>query len=172
MGALYSWLERLMAYMQWALHMETGIQVIDAQHRRIVDYINELDHASTTDNADELRQILVKLVDYTITHFQFEEALLERANYPFLKAHKKVHDIFRKRIAALRERAIHGESVIPELVSILTLWLSSHIQGDDRDFVDLVKTVIDADNHEHAGWLSTTLHRILGAQPPVSGSHA
>ena len=154
-----------MAFMQWTSDLDSGIRVIDDQHRRIIDYINELDHASQTGNAEETNHALEGLLDYTITHFEFEEELQERAGYPFLKAHKRVHEIFMKRVAAFRERAEKGENVAPEILAMLKVWLVSHIKGDDRDYVESVKKITgetDGENHEHAGWLSSTLKKMFG----------
>jgi len=151
-----------MAYMQWTEDMETGIHVIDEQHKRIIGYINELDHASQTGNTDEVKEVLEGLLDYTVTHFQFEEELQEKANYPFLKAHHRVHEIFMKRVATFRERADKGENIVPELLSMLKVWLSSHIKGDDRDYVESVKKIVGSENKEHAGWLGSALKRLFG----------
>ncbi|HEY5993953.1 MAG TPA: bacteriohemerythrin [Gallionellaceae bacterium] len=151
-----------MAYMQWTEDLETGIQVIDDQHKRIIGYINELHHASETGSAAEVKEVLEGLLDYTVTHFQFEEELQAKAGYPFLKAHQRVHEIFMKRIATFRERANKGENIIPELLSMLKVWLSSHIKGDDRDYVESVKKITGSDEKENAGWLSTTLKRFFG----------
>ena len=52
------------------------------------------------------------------------------------------NEIFMKRVAAFRERANSGEDVVPELLSMLKVWLSSHIKGDDRDYVEAVKKVV------------------------------
>lgn len=151
-----------MAYMQWTEDLETGIQVIDDQHKRIIGYINELHHASETGNAAEVQEVLEGLLDYTITHFQFEEELQAKANYPFLKAHQRVHEIFMKRIATFRERAGNGENIIPELLSMLKVWLSSHIKGDDRDYVESVQKITGSGEKENAGWLNTTLKKFFG----------
>lgn len=151
-----------MAYMQWTDDLETGIQVIDDQHKRIITYINELHDASETGNAAEVKEVLEGLLDYTITHFQFEEELQQKAGYPFLKAHQRVHEIFMKRVAAFRERAAKGENIIPELLSMLKVWLSSHIKGDDRDYVESVRKVVGTADQEAHGWLSSTLKKFFG----------
>ncbi len=151
-----------MAFMQWTSDLETGIHVIDEQHKRIIDYINELDQASQTGNLEETNQVLEGLLDYTITHFEFEESLQEKAEYPFLKAHKRVHEIFMKRVATFRERARNGENVAPEVLSMLKVWLTSHIKGDDRDYVESVKKITGSSDKENAGWLSATLKKFFG----------
>lgn len=152
-----------MAYMQWTQDLETGIHVIDDQHKRIINYINELDHAAQTGSAEEVQHVLEGLLDYTVTHFEFEEELQEKAGYPFLKAHQRVHEIFMKRIAAFRERANDGEDIVPELLSMLKVWLSSHIKGDDRDYVESVRKVIGDDNtKESSGWVGAMVKKFFG----------
>lgn len=152
-----------MAYMQWTDDLETGIQVIDDQHKRIINYINELDHARQTGDAEEIQHVFDGLLDYTITHFEFEEELQEKAGYPFLKAHQRVHEIFMKRIAAFRERANNGEDIVPELLSMLKVWLASHIKGDDRDYVESVQKVLGEDETSHnEGWVGAMVKKFFG----------
>lgn len=151
-----------MAYMQWTADLETGIQVIDEQHKRIIDYINELDHANQTGNAEETSHALEGLLDYTITHFEFEEELQQKAGYPFLKAHQRVHEIFMKRVATFRERATKGENVTAELLSMLKIWLSSHIKGDDKDYVESVRKIVGGEGqNENKSWLQATLKKFF-----------
>lgn len=148
--------------LQWSRDLEIGISVIDSQHRRIVDYINELNDAIRTGNVGETKLTLEGLLDYTITHFEFEEELQEKSGYPFLKAHQKVHQMFMKRIATFRGRANNGEDIALELLGMLKVWLVSHIKGDDRDYVDSVKQFVDGRNSEHGHWLNATLKRFFG----------
>jgi hemerythrin len=116
-----------MAYLHWSSDLNTGIDVIDKQHQRIVDYLNELSEANDHGDLKATNHVIFELVDYTLTHFAFEEELQERASYPFLKAHKRVHEIFTKRVAEFQKRAEAGENVAPELLSMLKIWLVNHI---------------------------------------------
>ncbi|MDD2699926.1 MAG: bacteriohemerythrin [Sideroxydans sp.] len=94
-----------MAKFAWTDQLNVGIEVIDQQHRRIVEYINQLDGARSNGMSnEEIAWLLNDLVDYTISHFGFEESLQEEANYPFLASHKKVHELFAKRIADFQKR--------------------------------------------------------------------
>ena len=131
-----------MAYLHWTNDLDTGIKVIDNQHRRIVDYINELHSANESGDPAVINHVLGELVDYTLSHFSFEEELQERANYPFFKAHKRVHEIFTKRVAEFQKRAADGENVAPELLSMLKIWLVNHIKGDDADYAESVKKML------------------------------
>lgn len=152
-----------MAYIQWSKDLDTGIHVIDNQHKRIVEYINELDVVNSSGDSAGSNRILDELVDYTVTHFAFEEDLQENAGYPFLKAHRRVHEIFTRRVVDFQNRAKAGENVTPELLSMLKVWLINHIKGDDADYVELVKQSLgNQESSEKSGWLGSKLKKFFG----------
>ena len=152
-----------MAHIEWTDDLDTGIAVIDKQHHRIVEYINELyDMRNSTDRA-ALEKILQNLVDYTLSHFAFEESLMEDANYSFINGHKKVHEMFTRRVGDFMQRFNMGEDITEELLSVLKAWLINHIRSDDNDYADVVKAgmnQIDRDKGE--GWLSKSLKKFFG----------
>jgi hemerythrin len=76
------------------------------------------------------------ILDYTLTHFVFEEALMEEAAYPYYAAHKAIHDSFRHRITEYRALLEAGENVAGELLHMLTSWLFNHIRHDDSVMAD------------------------------------
>ncbi|GAB3110981.1 bacteriohemerythrin [Aestuariicella hydrocarbonica] len=125
--------------LQWSSDLEIGIPVIDSQHQRIVEYINGVELAHQHHSQKELLVVLDELVDYTLSHFEFEESLIEEAGYPFTKAHKKVHALFTRRVQGYQQRAKAGEDVTEELTHTLKTWLVNHIKHDDRDYTGVVK---------------------------------
>ena len=129
--------------LHWTSDLEIGIPVIDAQHQRIVEYINRVDHAHRTHEPAEVLNVLDELVDYTLSHFAFEETLMEEAGYPFAKAHKKVHQLFARRIDNFQQRAKAGEDVTEELIHVLKAWLVNHIKRDDNDYSDRVRANLE-----------------------------
>ena len=151
-----------MAYMEWTRELETGIPVIDAQHRRIIDFICSLDEACQTGDKNETNKVMEGLLNYTVTHFEFEESLQQKAGYQFLKAHQRIHEVFMKKVATLRERSAKGENVAPELLVLLKNWLASHIKSEDRDYIESVKLITGSDDAEVSGWVNSTLKRIFG----------
>ena len=50
---------------EWTQDLNLGIEIIDSQHRRIVDYINDLTHAIIAENQAEVADVLERLRDYT-----------------------------------------------------------------------------------------------------------
>lgn len=128
-----------MAFLQWRDELDSGISVIDDQHRRIVDMINQLHQAQLRADAGVVATVIEELVDYTLSHFAFEESMMEEAGYAFTRAHKRVHELFIRRVGEYRERFARGEDVADELKSLLGRWLFNHILNDDRDYVGAVR---------------------------------
>ena len=147
-----------MGTLTWSKDLDTGIDVIDNQHRRIVDYINQLHDARISGHQKEdIAKVIDELVDYTLSHFAFEETMQEEAGYPFLKAHKKVHELFTKRVGEYQERFRLGEDVSEELNNLLVTWLFNHIKRDDADYVVAVKASLGqkpAQVEKQKGWLA------------------
>ena len=126
----------------WDSRLDTGIEVIDAQHQRLVGYLNDLEAAKTAGDKHMVAEVIEQLVDYTQSHFGFEEAMLEEAGYKFLKPHKKVHELFIKRITEFTIRAAKGEDIVDELHAMLSKWLLNHIANEDRDYAASVRRLM------------------------------
>lgn len=126
----------------WDSKLDTGIEVIDAQHRRIVEYINDLEIAKMTLDKRRVNDVIEQLIDYTQSHFGFEEEMLEEAGYKFLKPHKKVHELFIRRVTDFTMRSAKGEDIADELHSMLSKWLLNHIANEDRDYANSVKQMV------------------------------
>ena len=136
-----------MAKLVWSKDLNLGIDVIDKQHIRIVDYINELDDACTGNNQrEEVGRVIDAMVGYTISHFTFEESMQEEAGYPFIKAHRKVHELFVSKVASFQERFDLKEDVAEELHKLLFNWLYTHIKHDDQDYAEVVRNNIKQDD--------------------------
>ena len=120
----------------WTDEFGIGIQEIDAQHKELVDLLNQLHvaiqehHGSATS-----RQILDKLADYTRTHFAVEESLMRVSNYPEFPAHKQFHEDLVGQVQALQDKLDSGQATITfELLHFLKVWLMRHINETDKLF--------------------------------------
>lgn len=152
-----------MQHVEWTPELEIGINVIDTQHRRIVDYINVLIDSSDEDKRDEIALLIDSLVDYTYSHFSFEEALMEEAGYEFLSVHQQTHEAFIRKMDSVHQSFKQGDDVRDELCELLKTWLINHIMSDDQSYAPVVRekyAVIE--NKANGGWLNKTLHRFFG----------
>jgi hemerythrin len=147
-----------MQHVTWNQNWNTGIQVIDAQHHRIVHYINQLRDAIQDDDRTVVEEVLDDLVDYTLSHFAFEESLQAQAEYEYFDEHKKTHDRFAGQVADYQARVVAGEDVTRDLLDDLQDWLINHITHEDMNYVSVAKEKMPA---FEKGWVSKTLQRVF-----------
>ncbi|GLZ87718.1 bacteriohemerythrin [Metapseudomonas resinovorans] len=153
-----------MVYLEWESDLDTGIEVIDGQHKRIVEMINGLHAAQLRMDKAAVARVIEEVVDYTLSHFAFEETLLEDAGYQFSRAHKKVHELFIRRVNVFRTRHQAGDDVADELKDLLGRWLFNHIRNDDANYVEAVKANMQqlTRDDSNSGWLSRSMRRFFG----------
>lgn len=152
-----------MVQLRWNKSLSTGIDVIDGQHKQIISYINQLYEARLTKDRAVIGKVIDDTVEYTISHFGFEETLIEDAGYEFARPHKRVHELFIKRVNEYKQRFDEGEDISDELHGLLSRWLFSHIQNDDAAYVPSVKAAL-ADlesNNKKRGFFSRSLKKIF-----------
>lgn len=125
-----------MAVFSWNDLYSVKVAKCDQQHMRLFDIINQLADAMRMGNGqDVVNQVVTDLLDYTNTHFQDEEALLQKANYPQLEAHQEMHRIFVKKVQSLQSQAQMGKRVnAAQLLSLMRDWLVNHIQKADKRY--------------------------------------
>lgn len=147
--------------LQWSSEYELGIQVIDNQHERIVDYINDVDELQSRNaDRDQLEQVLYCLVDYTQSHFAFEEALLEQVGYSALTEHQATHQAFISQIALMHNDFKNGQDVADQLAEVLLKWLLEHIRSDDRSYSATVKeALLKQDAQKHTSWVKRAVNK-------------
>ena len=129
--------------MVWNPQFETGIPEIDTQHKRIVVLVNQMREAKLNKDMNAVAAVITEMVDYTLSHFAFEEVLMEDAGYRFLRAHKRVHDLFTQRIPEFQARFAAGEDITEELHNMLSHWLDNHIRGEDQGYVKAIKAYME-----------------------------
>jgi methyl-accepting chemotaxis protein len=120
---------------QWSESLNTGIQMVDKQHQRLVELINQLFHCMK-DGGDRMMvgSVIDELVDYTRTHFRAEEDLMKKHHYPDFAAHKAIHDRFVAKVGEFSEKLKSGARLAPaDIFKFLKDWLISHIEKQDRD---------------------------------------
>ncbi len=150
-----------MAHLKWSSVLDTDINVIDSQHKRIVQYINDLYDAQESGDRAKVGNVIDELVDYTLSHFAFEESLMEQAGYPFLIPHQKIHKLFTERVSTYVERYKAGEDVAGDLIVMLQKWLVNHIKLEDGDYKDIVKKNMQKLEKDE-GWLKSAISRFFG----------
>lgn len=122
--------------LKWTEALLTGIPQIDKQHRKLVALANDLHHALKEGKAQEvMQQILDELVDYTRSHFSFEEGMMRKYRYPEYDTHIKAHQQLIKQITDIYDNFRNKRGCIGlETFVFLKDWLVNHIMRTDKKY--------------------------------------
>jgi len=141
-----------MAKILWTQDLNTGIREIDRQHQRIIEYLNQLDELRKSGHARKtISMVLEETIDYTVSHFVFEEGLMEKAGYHFTDLHRMVHDVFIRKLKALKAQFDAGEDIVEELRGLLSRWLFNHIRSEDKNYVEAVRVYLKSVHYQRQG---------------------
>jgi hemerythrin len=122
---------------EWNEDMSVGIGVLDEDHRKVFEMINELQEAIKAGHKrDVLEAVLDRLMEYTLTHLAREEEMLAQAGYRGLIEHQAQHSRMIQRIKDMRSRFTEGSVAMLslELRNFLQEWWILHIQGTDKKY--------------------------------------
>lgn len=121
----------------WNNNLETGIDIIDEQHKRLVQLLNQLAaHLANRSHKVTLTTVFSELAAYADYHFKSEEEIWSHylMGDELLNQHKTAHDAFFAEVQALQKKSNDDnlEESIREIVSFLAKWLAFHILDSDK----------------------------------------
>ena len=123
-------------FLVWKDEYSVGINSIDQQHKKLIHMINQLQTAVKYSTGEEFeREALNELVDYTKTHFTYEEGMMEQNGYPDFEAHKAQHVKMIKKVEeVLAEYEKDSDTAMENALGYLSEWLINHINGTDKEY--------------------------------------
>lgn len=134
-----------MTKIEWKPDYDTGIDRIDFQHQNLLGMLNAAIVASESDpsfRAEAVRLCLDQVVSYTGYHFETEEELMKKAEYPDFEIHKKEHIALKNRVEKYVALVEKGDiSQIQEILEFLQTWLIQHIGKSDHAYIPYVKKI-------------------------------
>jgi hemerythrin-like metal-binding protein len=84
-----------------------------------------------------MEKVLDGLAAYTVSHFGYEEKLMQKYSYPDFERHKAEHDKLTKQVKSLQEEFRSEKTTISlEVMSFLQRWLVDHIVGVDKKYTE------------------------------------
>lgn len=125
-------------FINWNEKYNTGNFVIDHQHRRLVQLINNLEEVLSHDELHPtlLNVIFEEVTNYTVYHFQTEEELMENVNYSGMDDHIILHKAFIEGLAQFKIQVDNGKAYIDiGLCQYLKDWLLGHIVVEDPKII-------------------------------------
>ncbi len=130
-----------MALIEWTPALSLNIDMIDEQHKTLVDMINNFyDELNNKSSKELIGKLITQMKDYTHTHFKAEEELFLSYGYKDSAAHIKTHKDFIAKVNDLETRYKENKLIISfEVTNFLKDWLINHIQKTDKEYAKVIK---------------------------------
>jgi len=130
-----------MLIIEWDGSLEIGHQLIDEQHKNLVNIINRLHALKVSGGGLEgMRRLLMELYNYSLYHFKEEEALMDKMDRTLRDIHIQEHEQFILTLDEIAENVNSGDtSMGTPMLRWLVGWLLDHISVTDKQLVACLK---------------------------------
>lgn len=129
-------------FIPWSNDLSVNINSIDDQHKTLVNLINDLYKSINTGlGTSSSMEILNELINYTQSHFSYEESLLQKCKYPDFNQHKQIHEKLIDTVVKLKNDFNSGNaSFNRDLMNFLKSWITNHILETDKKYISHMKS--------------------------------
>lgn len=116
----------------WLQSYETGFPTVDAEHKRLVEAVNQLEQALLNGTAkNNILDTVLFLANYATRHFASEEAIMQRVKCPAHAENAQAHHELKCRIqdwmVRLRADPSPSLTLLLEVHRELAKWLRMHM---------------------------------------------
>ena len=122
----------------WSNTISCGIQLIDEQHKTLVDLVNDMfNHISGNEEEEQeyLKKVLKTAVKYVKLHFATEERIFLATKFYGYAEHKKAHDLFILTVTdKIRDFQTGKRVTLSSISNFLKDWILSHIAVMDKQY--------------------------------------
>ena len=128
-----------MEKIQWLAEYNIGLELIDTQHQKLVEILNNLNEVKKEKNIESLIRAFHDLICYSRIHFFDEEEIMKKINYPKYEEHKLEHKFFIDKLEEINKE-IYEKNVYVSLSMriFLTDWLVDHILTTDKGLIPYI----------------------------------
>lgn len=113
---------------EWRDGFKINVPQVDEEHKHLFALVKALELKTVEKTIEEL-------LEYVVTHFSNEQALMEQSGYPAFEQHLKLHEEFGAHVADfLGASDGWNEERVQELRRFLNKWLIGHIMTHDLRF--------------------------------------
>lgn len=122
-------------FFKWSDKFRLNVPQIDTDHRNLFAIANRLhEHISDGEHDQTITHALTHLVKYVHEHFDREERLMERFNFPGIVEHRKSHRLLEQIVGSMQKVHGHEPEAIDtgKLMEFLRDWLEQHILVTDQ----------------------------------------
>jgi diguanylate cyclase (GGDEF)-like protein/hemerythrin-like metal-binding protein/PAS domain S-box-containing protein len=118
---------------EWLVFKESdlvGVAEIDAQHRQLVCFVNDINRAiSSNDDQSKVDKLLDGLLKFTMHHFLTEHGFMQKYHYPNMQAHDREHAKLTGELGStIQKFGSEGDLLVLQKIKD---WLIAHIRDSD-----------------------------------------
>jgi len=131
-----------MVKFEWKSQYETGIPIIDEQHKRLFVALGQVQDAVAQENPkEEITDLVQALMADTREHFRTEEAIMAHHGFPDLLAHIREHELLMEKLEDLNHRFEESQdSMALMMTTFMGGWLRHHISEGDLSYAQFMKS--------------------------------
>lgn len=122
--------------LNWNLTNECGNELIDNEHKELINYSNELLNAINKNYDKKSCLVLIEdLINKIVKHFQNEENIFDNISYPNKEKHKKSHELLVKRAMEISKKYKEDKLDVSELFAFLIYDIvAQHMELEDKEY--------------------------------------
>ena len=133
---------------KWSATYACGIQIIDEQHKGLVNLVNDMYNHVSGNEAEErayFNKVIHKAVDYVKTHFATEEKLMLGTKFQGYPEHKKAHEHFIltvvEKIKEFKSGSGGTRITLSSFTKFLKEWILSHVAVMDKTYFEYFRVI-------------------------------
>lgn len=123
---------------------EIGYPMIDEHHKELFDKLEILSKACEKGrNIYHIKNLFTYLKEYVLIHFDIEEELQIKYNYPGYLMHKAYHEDFKEMVLQIEKKfddTSLNTRLIIKSIDQLSEWLINHLEIEDTRMVKFFKS--------------------------------
>lgn len=129
-----------MGVISWDDRYSVGVKELDEQHKKMFKMLDDLfESIDTVVDSQTVSNVLSRLREYALEHFETEERYMSECGYPDIENHKWTHEQFRMKVDDLcSDGTARPEQVLTDILNFLYEWLTNHILSCDKKYAPLV----------------------------------
>jgi len=144
-----------MDFFTWNDDFLTGIDIVDHQHRRLIELVNGAARFLLDDQPEQagLDAVFVGLAAYTAEHFRTEEELMrvQGVDSRVLEHHRQTHARLLQDVLDWKGKLLPADAHSrQQFLGFLASWLLFHVLGEDQTMARQVRAIQDGLTPERA----------------------
>lgn len=125
-----------MTKIEFKHEFQSGNAEIDRQHQELINIMNEIiENPNLEASSERLSDLVMELITKANEHFEYEEMLLQKQNFPDIENHKKEHLKYLEELTELSMKLVNqDENTTPSVLDSMAKCFEAHFKNEDAKF--------------------------------------